>query len=320
MKYLKTYETFSLYNKLFGNDKKEDTTSGSFQEIKFKENSENVGKLQKNLDILGFKLYRFGIDNKYGSETAGKIKSLFDFIKSKPDILEYVDDDKQQLLDFDVDDKVVTTKQVAIIDELANNSDVKTKIANHFKEMEKSLGDELIGKKEIMKNVEDPEAFMTKLNEICKKLEIPNINWLLLIFFKESGINSHRQNKDSGATGLIQFMKKTAEGLGTSLDALKNMTAVEQLDYVYKYFKPYTGKIHSVQDLYLITFFPIAVGKSDDNVLQSNGLSAGKVAKANPGIDLNHDGKITNGEFDDYVMNKTPNKWKDLVNKNDNIA
>jgi hypothetical protein len=70
----------------------------------------------------------------------------------------------------------------------------------------------------------------------------------------------------------------------------------------------------------MITFFPVAVGKSDDNILQSKGLSAGKVAKANPGIDLNKDGEITNGEFDDYVQKGIPNNWKDLVNKNDNIA
>jgi hypothetical protein len=241
MKYLKTYETFSLYNKLFGNDKKEDTTSGSFQEIKFGEKSENVKKTQENLQKLGFELYRFGNDGIAKNETFSKIKSLFDFIKSKPDILEDVDD--KSLLDFDVDDKVVTAKQVAIIDELANNSDVKTKIANHFKEMEKSLGDELIGKKELMKNVEDPEAFMTKLNDICKKLSIPNVNWMLLIFYKESKINPHIQNIDTKATGLIQFMPATAKGLGTTTDALKNMTAVEQLDYVYKYFKPYAGKI-----------------------------------------------------------------------------
>lgn len=317
MKYLKTYETFSLYNKLFGNDKKEDTTSGSFQEIKFGEKSENVKKTQENLQKLGFELYRFGNDGIAKNETFSKIKSLFDFIKSKPDILEDVDD--KSLLDFDVDDKVVTAKQVAIIDELANNSDVKTKIANHFKEMEKSLGDELIGKKELMKNVEDPEAFMTKLNDICKKLSIPNVNWMLLIFYKESKINPHIVNS-IGAVGLIQFMPATAKGLGTTTDALKNMTAVEQLDYVYKYFKPYAGKIKSVEDLYMITFFPVAVGKSDDNILQSKGLSAGKVAKANPGIDLNKDGEITNGEFDDYVQKGIPNNWKDLVNKNDNIA
>src|SRR5690554_3587730 len=47
----------------------------------------------------------------------------------------------------------------------------------------------------------------------------------------------------SGATGLIQFMPKTAIGLGTTVEALARMTAVEQLDYVRMYFKPYQGRL-----------------------------------------------------------------------------
>lgn len=43
----------------------------------------------------------------------------------------------------------------------------------------------------------------------------------------------------SGAIGLIQFMPSTAKGLGTSTSALKQMTAVDQLAYVEKYFAPY---------------------------------------------------------------------------------
>jgi hypothetical protein len=38
----------------------------------------------------------------------------------------------------------------------------------------------------------------------------------------------------SGAVGLIQFMPSTAKGLGTSTEALKKMSAVQQLDFVKK--------------------------------------------------------------------------------------
>lgn len=311
MKYFKTYEDFNLYDKLFG---KEKNGVGSFKEIKFGEKSDNVKKLQEDLDSLGFKLYQFGIDSKFGKETAGKVKALFDFVKSKPDVLEYVED--EDLLEFDVENKLVTSEQVGLIDELAKNSNVKSKIEAHFKEMYKGLEGDIIGKEEIKKNIEDPEAFMNKLNEICQKLDIPNVNWLLLVMKKESGINPKAYNKNGGATGLIQFMPNTAKGLGTTTDALRSMNGVEQLEYVYKYFKPYTGKIKSVEDLYMITFFPVALGKSDDNVIQAKGLSAGAVAKANPVIDINKDGEITNGEFDEYVQKGIPNKWKELVNKN----
>src|SRR3990167_3056635 len=42
----------------------------------------------------------------------------------------------------------------------------------------------------------------------------------------------------SGAIGLIQFMPSTAHLLGTTTEQLAQMTAVEQLAYVRRYFEP----------------------------------------------------------------------------------
>ena len=42
------------------------------------------------------------------------------------------------------------------------------------------------------------------------------------------------------------------------------------------------GKIKNAKDLYVYNFFPVAAGKSDDYVLQTKGLSAQTIAKANP--------------------------------------
>ena len=81
------------------------------------------------------------------------------------------------------------------------------------------------------------------------------------------------------------------------------MSAVDQLDYVYKYFKPYTGKIHNIQDAYMVVFMPIAVGKSDDFVLgikdstdKLGKLTYGEIYRQNSGLDINKDGKITKEE------------------------
>ena len=85
----------------------------------------------------------------------------------------------------------------------------------------------------------------------------------------ESGINPKAVNKHTNATGLIQFMPKTVEYLGTSTEELKNISAVEQLDYVEKYlsmmkksagFKP-NDKL-SGADLYALIFLP-AYAKQD---------------------------------------------------------
>lgn len=160
------------------------------------------------------------------------------------------------------------------------------------------------------------QAFIDKVKSISNKLLI-NPNWLMAVMYKESRLNEKAVNSRGGATGLIQFMPATAQSLGTSTAALKAMTNVEQLDYVYKYYKPYITKLNSYPDLYLATFFPAALGKADDYILQTSKLSAAAIADANPGIDLNKDRKITVGEFKRYCFEQfstaTQNRLKKKV-------
>lgn len=146
-----------------------------------------------------------------------------------------------------------------------------------------------------------PKAeFCTKLQNICDKLHI-SAEWLLAVMYVESRINPYAVNKYSGATGLIQFMPATAKSLGTTTAELLNMTAVDQLDYVYLYLKPYTGKMHSLMDVYFAIFFPAAIGKPSDYVLQTSKLSAGLIASQNAGYDINSDGEITVAEVESKI-------------------
>lgn len=125
-------------------------------------------------------------------------------------------------------------------------------------------------------------------------------NWLMAVMYKESGLNPQAVNRNGGATGLIQFMPSTARALGTTTAKLYSMNNVEQMYYVYQYFKPYRGRYKSYPDLYLACFFPLALGKPDDWIISSGTLSAEEVATANPVIDLNKDKAITVGEFREY--------------------
>ena len=143
--------------------------------------------------------------------------------------------------------------------------------------------------------------FVTKVRNISNLLGI-NPDWLMAVMYKESRLNPQAYNSKGGATGLIQFMPDTAKTYGTTTTALKAMSNVNQLDYVYKYLKGAAGKINSYADLYLVTFFPIAMGKPDSWILQSSTLRPDVIAKYNPGIDLNHDLKITVGEFREYAL------------------
>jgi hypothetical protein len=154
---------------------------------------------------------------------------------------------------------------------------------------------------------ESKTEFESKLRRICDLLGI-NPNWLMVVMFNESGLNAQAVNKQRGdspdpftraalrATGLMQFMPKTARGLGTSTQALYKMSAIDQLDYVYRYFKGYAGRIKSYFDLYMITFFPAAIGKADEWIIQTAEVAASVIANQNPGLDYNKDGKITVGE------------------------
>ncbi|HEV7554680.1 MAG TPA: peptidoglycan-binding domain-containing protein [Kofleriaceae bacterium] len=134
-------------------------------------------------------------------------------------------------------------------------------------------------------------GFFPKLEQVAARLGT-KVEWLLNVMMMESTLDPHKKNPKSTATGLIQFMAKTARGLGTSTAALRGMTAVQQLDWVEKYFKPFKGKLTSQAAVYAA----VGSGKvgNDDRVAFRAGS---KEYNANKAWDVNGDGKITQGEF-----------------------
>ncbi|PZW41623.1 transglycosylase-like protein with SLT domain [Mesonia algae] len=160
-------------------------------------------------------------------------------------------------------------------------------------------------------------AFLEKLVQVSKNLGI-NPNWLMLVIYWESArsFSPSKKNPYSGATGLIQFMPSTAKGLGTTTAQLAQMTAVEQLDYVEKYYSPYKHKIKSFIDLYFATFYPAAIGKPDNYVLGSSSYLIQKIAEQNPAFDNNKDRKVTKVEVEKTMLEKIPDLWKGEFLKN----
>jgi len=128
--------------------------------------------------------------------------------------------------------------------------------------------------------VENKAEFLAKVQQITANLGIKP-DWLMAVMAFESGIDSKRVNSVSGATGLIQFMPSTAAGMGTSTTALKAMTNVQQLDYVYKYLTPYKAKMKTYTDVYMTVFYPAAVGKADTYVI---GAAGSQIAQQNPAL------------------------------------
>lgn len=158
--------------------------------------------------------------------------------------------------------------------------------------------------------------FVAKVIDVSKKIGI-NPNWLMAIIAWESAYSFSASKKNPiGCTGLIQFCPdrkgvsyKTINGKRYYLSDLAKMSAVQQLDVVYEYFKPYTNKLKSYTDTYFAVFFPLAIGKPDDFVLQGAGLSALAIYEDNPGFRIQKDGKIRVWEVKQVMLKKLPSEW-----------
>lgn len=142
------------------------------------------------------------------------------------------------------------------------------------------------------------DSFVKAVDEMRKRLgwQTHQLNHILACMAFETGGKFSPSIKNlagSGATGLIQFMPRTAKGLGTTVNQLSEMTAIEQLKYVEKYFKPYAKRITTLPDMYMAILMPKYVGKPSSTVMFNTGTTA---YRQNSGLDQNKDGKITKRE------------------------
>lgn len=156
-------------------------------------------------------------------------------------------------------------------------------------------------------------AFSQKVTAIAAWLGI-DPNWLMQVMYAESRLNAKAQNiknKRLIAAGILQWTK--ASGFPGAPQSVLKYNHLQQLDEVKKYFTPYRGKMHSYFDVYLVTFFPAAVGQGDHFIFATSQLPASLIASQNPAIDTVKDGKITMSEFKQYVWNSTPDAVRDLV-------
>lgn len=150
--------------------------------------------------------------------------------------------------------------------------------------------------------------FDAKVDQIAANLETDPAHLMKAMAFETGGtFDAGVKNKaGSGATGLIQFMPKTAQGLTgadskeAAIEILQGMNEVEQLDYVEKYLKPFKGKLNSLSDVYMAILWPKAVGKDSQYALFREGT---KAYWQNRGLDLDGDGVITKEEATSKVRN-----------------
>lgn len=142
-----------------------------------------------------------------------------------------------------------------------------------------------------------------KLFDVAHRLEIDPTD-LITVMWAESMMNTTAVNDSSNATGLIQFIPSTMKHLGLTKEELLNMSILEQLDEVERYFN-LTGKVELIDgfmDLYLAVFYPKAVGKGADYIIGAKNGSKfkQKIYRQNIHVDRNKDGLITSGDLAEF--------------------
>ena len=162
--------------------------------------------------------------------------------------------------------------------------------------------------------VADDTSFQQGVTDLAKKYGLSEDALYAIMDFETGGTFDPAQKNaaGSGATGLIQFMPSTAEGLGTTTEDLAKMTRTEQLVYVDRYLANKNIQGAGVEDLYMSVLFPAAVGRPNDFVLFGKGASTfGNTDYSEPiyydqnsGLDLNKDGSITKAEAASKVVER----------------
>jgi hypothetical protein len=150
------------------------------------------------------------------------------------------------------------------------------------------------------------EAFRAKVTAIANNLSLQP-NWLMAVMAFETGytFSPAERNQGSSATGLIQFLQSTAIALGTTTARLARMTAVQQLDWVEKYYRAVpASRIKNLGDAYLAVLFPAAIGRPDAFVMWQRDTGQYQREYAdNSGLDREKKGYITRGDAVSVVNN-----------------
>ena len=114
--------------------------------------------------------------------------------------------------------------------------------------------------------------FNTKLEEVAKELKVSKQNLIKIMEF-ESTIDPRARSSRTLATGLIQWMPKTATEMhNTTIHAIRELSGVEQLELMKIYFTKKGVKKYpnaSIGTLYLLVLYPYAASQGPNYVIGS---------------------------------------------------
>ena len=155
------------------------------------------------------------------------------------------------------------------------------------------------------------KGFLSDLEQMCARLDMNAMGLLSVMDYETAGTYSPKiRNPRNKATGLIQFTRTTAKGLGTSLVKLRKMSQREQLKYVEDYFElNRDGADYSdPKDIALTIFYPRAVGQKPGYVIGCKDKKCTRfqrlVYRQNRGLDKDKNLKITAREYAAPALNQ----------------
>lgn len=145
--------------------------------------------------------------------------------------------------------------------------------------------------------------FVTKTKDIVKKLGGSDASQLMACMAFETGRTFSPTIKNGAGApyyGLVQFGAAALKDINVTLPNLLKMTAEEQLDCVYAFFKPYAFKLKDLPSWYMRILWPAGVDKPNDYVLWDQ-ASRPITYLQNKGLDINFDKKITREEVSKVI-------------------
>lgn len=160
------------------------------------------------------------------------------------------------------------------------------------------------------------KEFLDKVKQVARNINC-DYEDLLAVMNSESSMKPDaaykNQNGEKTAVGLIQFTKNHAipelnrrYGLDLTVEKIENMSALDQLDLVEKYYKMNEGRLPkgrklTAADLYAVTFLP---ARAKREVLTRSGED---YYDSNRGLDVNGDGAITKSDLNVRLAEKRVN-------------
>ena len=238
----------------------------------------------------GIRIQEFtrSLDRYYGGDLAVAVEDGFKRMYDVTDVIQVAGL-------YNLEQALDRRTSIGVINETLNALSTGEEVSAIVRDVQEAVVPPAIEGINVPEEVRIDAPFLNEVNRVAEGIPgIDSTDLLRIIGFETIGsFSPSEKSRTSSATGLIQFLESTAEGLGTTTAELAAMSREEQMKFVEAYLKPYKNRIKNFGDLYMAIHYPRGIGKDDDYVLYRRGSDA---YSANKSLDVSGDGTVTRRE------------------------